>query len=93
MKKLKQIPEFKNEDEEFEFWSTNDSTEYLDPDGWRRVPPPIIAKTDDAVFLTIPHSMTEGIERLSKEKKVSVEVLMRQFVAEGLQHHGLQPSV
>ena len=93
MKKLKPIPEFKNEDEEFEFWSTNDSTEYLDPAGWRRVPPPVILKTEDAVFLKMPHTMTVGIERLSKEKKVSVEALVQEFVAEGLRHNGLQPGV
>ena len=29
-KKLKLIPKFKNEDEEFEFWSTHDSTDYVD---------------------------------------------------------------
>jgi hypothetical protein len=29
MKKLKKIPEFKNEDEEREFWAKNDSSEYL----------------------------------------------------------------
>ncbi len=30
---MKKIPEFKSEAEEFEFWSTADSTEYLD---WAR---------------------------------------------------------
>ena len=30
---MKKVPEFKNEDEEFEFWSTADSTEYVD---WSR---------------------------------------------------------
>jgi len=30
MKKLKQIPQFKSEDEERNFWSTHDSTEYID---------------------------------------------------------------
>ena len=29
-KKLKKLPEFKNEDEERQFWATHDSTEYLD---------------------------------------------------------------
>lgn len=29
-KKLKQIPHFKNEDEERKFWDTHDSTDYLD---------------------------------------------------------------
>ena len=30
MSKLKKIPKFKSEDDEFEFWSTHDSTEYID---------------------------------------------------------------
>jgi len=30
MKKFKNIPRFKNEDEEREFWSTHDSAEYID---------------------------------------------------------------
>ena len=30
MKKFKMIPKFKNEDEEKEFWSTHDSTDYID---------------------------------------------------------------
>lgn len=34
MKKLKKIPEFKNENEEAEFWSAHDSTEYID---WSKV--------------------------------------------------------
>ncbi|HEY3875841.1 MAG TPA: CopG family antitoxin, partial [Candidatus Kapabacteria bacterium] len=29
-KKLKKLPEFKNEDEERQFWATHDSTEFLD---------------------------------------------------------------
>lgn len=32
MKPKKQIPRFKNEDEEREFWATHDSTDYIDWD-------------------------------------------------------------
>jgi len=32
-KKLKNIPKFKNEDEEREFWLTHDSTEYVN---WKK---------------------------------------------------------
>ncbi|NOZ75179.1 MAG: hypothetical protein GXO90_07335 [FCB group bacterium] len=39
MKNLKTIPDFKSEDEEQEFWSKHDSTDYLD---W--------SKSDIAVF-------------------------------------------
>jgi len=33
MKNLKKIPKFKNDDEEGEFWSSHDSTEYIH---WRK---------------------------------------------------------
>ena len=33
----KQIPEFKNEDEEREFWATHDSTEYINWNKAKRV--------------------------------------------------------
>jgi hypothetical protein len=92
MTQLKPIPEFKNEDEEFEFWSTANSTEYLDPAGWRQVPPPIIAGSDDAVFLQMPHAMTQEVERLSREKKITIEEMVRQLLAAGLKQQGLQPG-
>jgi hypothetical protein len=34
---MKKVPEFKNEAEEFEFWSTADSTEYVDWSQAKRV--------------------------------------------------------
>jgi len=30
VRKLKKLPKFKNEKDEFKFWSTHDSTEYID---------------------------------------------------------------
>lgn len=30
MKKLKRIPKFKNEEEEFEFWASHDPSKYVD---------------------------------------------------------------
>jgi hypothetical protein len=92
MTKLKPIPEFKNEDEEFEFWSTADSTEYLDPAGWHRVPPPIIAANEDTVFLRMPHALTEEVEQLSRKKKLSIEVMVQQLLAAGLKQQRLQPG-
>jgi hypothetical protein len=92
MKELKPIPDFKSEDEEFEFWSTADSTEYLDPAGWRRVPPPMIAGNEDAVFLRMPHALRDEVERLSREKKLSVDEMVRQLVAAGLKQQRVQPG-
>lgn len=49
-KKLKKIPEFKNEDEEREFWPTHDSTDYVDWSQANRVRLPrlkISTRSDD----------------------------------------------
>ena len=35
--RLKKVPRFKNEREEFEFWSTHDSTEYIDYSKAKRI--------------------------------------------------------
>jgi hypothetical protein len=92
MKELKPIPDFKSEDEEFEFWSIADSTEYLDPAGWRRVPPPVMAGNEDTVFLQMPHALRDEVARLSREKKLSMEEMVRQLVAAGLKQQRVQPG-
>ncbi len=90
MKQFKQIPKFKTEDEERKFWDNVENIfDYLDPAKFVEAEPPMVPKTD-AMFLRMPHSMKEKIERLSKEKKVSEEALVREFVDEGLRHYGLQ---
>ncbi len=43
--KLKPIPNFKNEDEEFEFWSTHDTTDYFDYSTARHVDFPNLKMT------------------------------------------------
>jgi hypothetical protein len=91
-KKLKPIPEFKSEDEEFEFWSTHDSTEYLDPDGWRRVAAPMVPKTPGLLSLIIPPEIEREIQRLSRERKIDVHEMARQLLASGLKQQGLQPG-
>jgi hypothetical protein len=37
VRKLKKLPKFKNDKEEFKFWSTHDSTEYIDCSKGKRV--------------------------------------------------------
>jgi len=56
-KELKTLPHFKNEDEERDFWATHSSEEYVDFDTLESVPAPHIPKTDDAVFLRLPHDL------------------------------------
>ena len=60
-KKLKEIPDFKNEDEEREFWHTHDSTEYVDWDKAETVVFPNLKPTTRTISLRMPASMLDRI--------------------------------
>ncbi len=90
MKQLKELPKFKNEDEEREFWSTHSFLDYYDMKKFQRVPP--LAASHDVDLHRVLAGMTDQVERLSREKKMSVEEMVRQLVAAGLKQQGLQPG-
>ena len=43
----KKLPKFRNEDQEREFWSTNDSTDYVDWEGAKRLVLPRLKPCDE----------------------------------------------
>ena len=49
--KLKKLPHFKSEDEERAFWSTHDSTEYIDISKLERVKFPNLRRSKESVIL------------------------------------------
>lgn len=83
MKKLKSIPKFKNESEEAEFWSTHDSTEYID---WSKaiVNPSFsnLKPSTKIITLRVPESLLSGLKRIANKKDVPYQSLMKIFLAE-----------
>ena len=80
----KRIPDFKNEDEERRFWSTADSTEYVDwPSGKRKkfVQPKPSLRT---ICLRLPVSMIEDLKLLANRRDVPYQSLLKVFLAERL---------
>jgi hypothetical protein len=49
--KSKKLPTFKNEDEERNFWSTHDSTEYIDMSKLQRIRFPNLRRSKESVTL------------------------------------------
>jgi len=88
MKQLKEIPKFANEDEEREFWSTHSFTDYIDPKSWKRGSP----KTNDRMGIELSPEMTKQVERLSRERKMSMQEIVLQLLASGLKQQGIQPG-
>lgn len=58
-KKLKEVPEFRNEDEEREFWWTHDSTDYFDWDKAERVVFPNLKMTTRTISHRLPESVRD----------------------------------
>ncbi len=83
-KKLKEIPKFKNEDEEREFWWTHDSTEYVDWDNAEFVIFPNLKPTTRTISLRLPNSMLEGLKVAANKRDVPYQSLIKMFLRERL---------
>lgn len=82
---MKKIPEFKNEAEEFEFWSTADSTEYIDWSKAQRSRPVNLKPTLRTISVRLPVAMVEDLKLLANQRDVPYQSLLKVFLAERLQ--------
>ena len=83
MKKLKAIPRLKNEDEEDEFWSTHDTTEYFD---WKKaiINPsfPNLKLSTRSITIRVPESLLNSLKMLANKKDVPYQSLVKIFLDE-----------
>jgi predicted DNA binding CopG/RHH family protein len=86
---MKKVPEFKNEDEEFEFWSSTgagaDSTEYVDWSHAKRVKFVKLKPTLRTISVRLPVAMVEDLKILANQRDVPYQSLLKVFLAERLQ--------
>ena len=82
--KLKPIPRFKTEDEEFEFWSTHDTTDYVDWSKAQWVRFPNLKPTAKTISIRLPESMIEDLKVQANKRDVPYQSLMKMFLAERL---------
>ncbi len=84
-KKLKEIPKFKTEEEEREFWSKNDSTKFVD---WKKAKPTVLPKlkpSTKTISLRLPESMLEKIKLVANKRDVPYQSLIKVFLKERLE--------
>ncbi len=60
---LKSIPEFKNEDEERQFWAEHDSSDYLDWDQAERVIFPKLKPSAETISLRMPEFIPNPVRK------------------------------
>jgi len=82
MKKLKNIPSFKNEDDEREFWAKTDSSEYVNWQKSKRVAFPNLKPSTKTISLRLPESMIEEIKALANKRDVPYQSLIKIILKE-----------
>jgi len=82
MKKLKKVPKFKNQNEEFEFWSRADSTKYIDYSKAKITLFPNLSPSLKSISIRLPESIIKALKILAKKRDIPYQSLMKIFLSE-----------
>lgn len=78
----KPLPEFKNEDEERQFWAEHDSTEFLD---WSQAQPavfPNLKPSTRTISIRLPESLLNELKQLANEQDVPYQSMIKMILRE-----------
>lgn len=78
----KPLPEFKNEDEERQFWAEHDSTEFLD---WSEAQPavfPNLKPSTRTISIRLPESLLNELKQLANEQDVPYQSMIKMILRE-----------
>ena len=84
-RKIKQIPKFRTEDEEREFWDTHVTTDYFDFSKEKRVGiefDPGIEAPVKSISLRLPREMLNELKVLANKKDIPYQSLIKVYLAE-----------
>lgn len=84
MKKGLKIPEFKNEDEEREFWWNIDLSEYFEPEDFERVSFPNLKPTTQPISIRIPNYLLNRVKEKANELNIPYQSLIKQYIQKGV---------
>ena len=84
MKKALKIPKFKNENEEADFWSNLDLSEYLEPSDFERVSFPNLKPTTRAISIRIPEYLINRVKEKANEINIPYQSLIKQYIQKGV---------
>jgi predicted DNA binding CopG/RHH family protein len=80
--KKKQIPTFKTEDAEREFWAKNDSTDFVDWSQAKRAVFPNLKPSTKTIPLRLPETMIASLKVLANKRDVPYQSLLKVFLNE-----------
>jgi predicted DNA binding CopG/RHH family protein len=81
MKKDRIIPDFKDEDEEREFWANNSPLDYFDIKEFKRASFPKLKPSVKSISIRLPEDMLAELKILANKKDVPYQSLAKIYLA------------
>ncbi len=81
MKKNK-IPKFRTEEEERNFWSSHDSTEYIDWSKAKNITLSNLKPSVKTISIRLPEMMVEELKLLANKRDIPYQSLMKIYISE-----------
>lgn len=81
----KKIPQFKSEEEERDFWQSQDSTEYVDWNKAERLTLANLKPSVKTISLRLPESMLEELKLLANKRDVPYHSLVKVFLSDRIE--------
>lgn len=84
MKKKLKIPKFKNPDQEFEFWSNLDLSEYFEAKDFVPVSFPNLRPSTKSISLRVPEYLLSRVKEQANAIDIPYQALIKKYIAEGV---------
>lgn len=92
MKKKNKIPQFKNEDEEREFWAIHSPLDYLDNLEPVEFDLSELKPSTKTISLRLPQSIIDQLKRLANKRDVPYQSLLKIFLSEKIQEENMRTA-
>ncbi len=80
MKTERNIPTFKNEDEERAFWATADLTDYLEPADFESASFPNLKPTSRSISIRFPEYVLDAVKERANKMGIPYQALIKEAV-------------
>ena len=87
--KYKEVPHFKSEDEEREFWSTHDTADYFDLSRAKQALFPNLQPTTRSISIRLNESLLQTLKVLANKKNVPYQSLIKMYLSEKVKEETL----
>lgn len=77
----RKMPEFKNEDEEREFWATHSPLDFFDAKSFKRASFPNLKPSIKSISIRLPEDLLAELKILANKKDVPYQSLAKVFLA------------